>query len=406
MTKYIHYCWFGGKPLPKLAKKCIKSWEKYLPDYKIIEWNESNVDLEECKYLKEAYSNKKWAFVSDYVRTKVLYEMGGIYFDTDMEVTKDISKLLDNETFLGAEDSGFVAVGVWYEKHPKNSLPSELLKFYRSLSGFDLDNMYSYSIPKLITNKLSKCGYKMGINNVQKLNNNIIIYPRDYFYPISYDRQNNIFTENTCMIHYYDATWVPKWERREIRLVQLFGQTGAKRIMSMINGSKKAVKGSIKTILFPAVLYKRNKTKKGYISKCKNNLDNVLKEIKSNENYLVIYREDWLGTSYATKELFNNTLGIKELNIKELNEYFAERIIKANLDMVVFSAFDLSWLELVQLIKKKNPDQIIKVIWHGSNAVNTEDFDWKVLKNILSFNKRGLINSIAFVKKSMYDFYK
>ena len=95
MKKYIHYCWFGGKPLPKLAKKCIKSWKKYLPDYEIIRWSEENVDLEECPFIKEAYENKKWAFVADYARTKAIYEYGGIYFDTDMEVVKNIDELLN-----------------------------------------------------------------------------------------------------------------------------------------------------------------------------------------------------------------------------------------------------------------------------------------------------------------------
>ena len=93
MKKYIHYCWFGDKPLPKLAKKCIESWKKYLPDYEIIRWSEENVDLEECPFIKGAYENKKWAFVADYARTRALNEMGGIYFDTDMEVTKNIDEL-------------------------------------------------------------------------------------------------------------------------------------------------------------------------------------------------------------------------------------------------------------------------------------------------------------------------
>ena len=120
MEKIIHYCWFGDKPLPKLAKKCIKSWEKFLPDFKIMKWSEENVDLNECAFIKEAYDAKKFAFVADYARTKALNEYGGIYFDTDMEITKDISNLLNDETFLGEEDTGYVAVGVWFEKN-KNS---------------------------------------------------------------------------------------------------------------------------------------------------------------------------------------------------------------------------------------------------------------------------------------------
>ena len=93
--KYIHYCWFGDKPLPKLAKKCIESWKKYLPDYELKEWNESNSNVEECPFIKEAYENKKWAFVADYVRTKAMYEYGGIYFDTDMEIIKPIEDYLE-----------------------------------------------------------------------------------------------------------------------------------------------------------------------------------------------------------------------------------------------------------------------------------------------------------------------
>ena len=158
MQKYIHYCWFGEKPLPKLAKKCIKSWEKYLPDFKIIKWSEDNVDLSECAFIKGAYENKKWAFVADYVRCKALKEMGGIYFDTDMEVTKDISNLLENKTFLGVEDTGYVAVGVWFEQNKNAYLPRELLKKYQSFKEFDSENVSSFSIPIffLISIKLTR----------------------------------------------------------------------------------------------------------------------------------------------------------------------------------------------------------------------------------------------------------
>ena len=117
MKKYIHYCWFGNKPLSKLSKQCIKSWKKYLPDYEIICWNETNCNLNDCAFVKGAYENGKWAFVADYFRTKALNEYGGIYFDTDMKLTKDISKLLNDETFLGVEYGNSVAVGVWYEKN-------------------------------------------------------------------------------------------------------------------------------------------------------------------------------------------------------------------------------------------------------------------------------------------------
>ena len=160
MEKIIHYCWFGDNPLPKLAEKCIKSWKKHLPDFKIMKWSEENVDLNECAFIKGAYENKKWAFVADYVRAKVLNEYGGIYFDTDMEVTKDISHLLEDETFLGVEDSGFVAVGVWFEKNKNSFLSNELLKKYRSMKEFNVEKVSDISIPKMISEILEPCGLK------------------------------------------------------------------------------------------------------------------------------------------------------------------------------------------------------------------------------------------------------
>lgn len=104
ITKRIHYCWFGGKPLNNLGKKCLKSWKKYLPDYEIVEWNESNFDLNCCRYVQEAAKEKKWAFVSDYARYKILYEQGGIYFDTDVEVLKSFDDILANGAFMGCEN--------------------------------------------------------------------------------------------------------------------------------------------------------------------------------------------------------------------------------------------------------------------------------------------------------------
>ena len=105
IPKYIHYCWFGGKPLPEIAVKCIQSWKKFFPDYKIIEWNEDNFDLNSCDYCREAYEAKKWAFVSDYARFKILAEYGGIYFDTDVEVIKSFDDILQNDTLTNLTES-------------------------------------------------------------------------------------------------------------------------------------------------------------------------------------------------------------------------------------------------------------------------------------------------------------
>ena len=103
IPKVIHYCWFGGNPLPEMALKCIESWKKFLPDYEIKEWNEKNFDLNICEYVKEAYQAKKWAFVSDYARFWILYHEGGVYFDTDVEVIKPFEDIIENGAFMGCE---------------------------------------------------------------------------------------------------------------------------------------------------------------------------------------------------------------------------------------------------------------------------------------------------------------
>ena len=102
----IHYCWFGRNPLPDLALKCIASWRKYLPDYEIKEWNEDNFDVNIIPYTAEAYKAKKYAFVSDYARFYILYKYGGLYFDTDVEVIRPISDILNNGAFMGCECDG------------------------------------------------------------------------------------------------------------------------------------------------------------------------------------------------------------------------------------------------------------------------------------------------------------
>lgn len=111
IPKIIHYCWFGGKEKPELVNIYIATWKEFCPDYKIIEWNESNFDVAENDYCREAYEAHKWAFVSDYVRLKVLYEYGGIYMDTDVEVVKTFDEFLHYGAFSGYESKDKIPTG-------------------------------------------------------------------------------------------------------------------------------------------------------------------------------------------------------------------------------------------------------------------------------------------------------
>lgn len=405
MEKYIHYCWFGGKPLPKLAKKCIKSWQKYLPDYKIIEWNENNVDLEECPFIKEAYENKKWAFVADYARTKAIYEKGGIYFDTDMLITKNIDFLLDKETFLGVEDSMMVNAAVWGASKPHTNFAKKMLDFYKKQEHFDIDNIYKMSIPRIITRILDEYGFDPSLDEVQVLNKNIYVYPRPYFYPLSYNFKNNKFSENTCMIHYFDATWIPKKEQMETKMIRKIGQKPTQIVLTTYRFAKKVVKKTAKICLFPIVLYRRYKRKIN--DKYLKNLNNALEDIKSiNKDYLVMHNPEWLGVTSATIELFDSRVRCGELLRKKDIAKVAKSIIESNVNQVVFSAMCLGWKELAITLKKQNPKIKVKVFWHGSNSQVSEPYGWQRNIEIIELHKQGIIDVFATCKESILEFYK
>ena len=403
--KYIHYCWFGDKPLPKLAKKCIKSWKKYLPDYEIIRWSEENVNLDECPFIKEAYAKKKWAFVADYARTKAMYEYGGIYFDTDMEVTKNIDELLKtNGGFLGVEDSHMIACGVWYEAKEHSYLATKMLEFYRSQEHFDEENIYSISIPRIISSILND--YDPSLDENQDLKHNETIYKRDYFYPYSYDFQNNIFTDNTCMIHYYDASWVPKWEQRNNKIYRMFGEKNGNKVINFLSFTKRNVKRAAKLVLYPVVLYKRRKKiiTKEYIENVNNTFNDVSK--LKNSSYAVFVNPNWMGVRNATHELFDNVLYCTELYRKNDIKKIGNSIIDNNIKQIIFSGFCIGWIDLAKYLKSKNKDIKIKVFWHGNHSQVTEPYGWERNLEIIKYHKLGIIDVFATCKESLIDFYK
>lgn len=403
--KYIHYCWFGGKPLPKIAKKCIKSWKKYLPDYEIIEWNESNVDFNACPFVKEAYENKKWAFVADYARTKAIYEMGGIYFDTDMLIKKPIDFLLDKDTFLGIEDSMMVNAAVWGAKNPKSYFAKRMLDFYESQEHFDVDDMFKMSIPRIITKILNEFNFDPLKEEVQILNKDIYIYPREYFYPLSYDFNNNKFTEKTCMIHYFEATWLPKEVVFETKLVRKLGEKKAYFLINRVRFVKRIVKKAFKLLLFPIVLYRRYKTKisKKYIL----NIKQAINDIKNVKNdYIIIHNPEWLGVTNATIELFDSRVRCGEILRKKDIKKIGNLILKSNIKQVIFSAMCIGWKDLAIYLKNKNKEIKIKVFWHGSNSQVSEPYGWERNIEIFEMNKKGIIDVIGTCKESILEFYK
>lgn len=405
MEKTIHYCWFGGKKLPKKVKKCIKTWKKYLPDYKIKEWNEKNFDINSCNFVKEAYENKKWAFVSDYVRIYALYHEGGIYFDTDMKIIKDVSNIIDKDFVMGFEDSGYVGTAFIGVKEKKNKYIKEIMEYYNNISHFNPEILYDYANPVIITKILNKYN---GFNNddgIKIIDNNIYIYPREYFYPLSYDYSEKVYTKNTCMIHLFNATWTSRGERRTVWINRKFGPTIGNKINNFLNWIcnlrwrfMKRIKSIFNSLaLVYSIYFHRNKR----ISRIKENL------CTQKDNYLAICHPEWIGVKNATKYTFgNNVLEVREQYTKKEAKMIAQEIINAGKKLVVFNAFANGWEKIVIALKEIKPTIKIKLLIHGSNALLSEEYDWNVYNIMLDLYGKGKVDEIGFVKKSLYEFYK
>lgn len=216
VDKVIHYCWFGQKEKPESVKKMISSWKKYCPDYKIIEWNEDNSNLQECLYVKQAYENKKYAFVADYVRMKVLYEQGGVYLDTDVELTKNIDQFLENDMTISFQDDKYINTGLIITK-PKNSIIKKMIEYYQTHNfvkeDMSLDMKTNVSI---LTDILLLHGLQA--NNTNQQVEGITILTNDYFAPLNFQTRVMKKTENTHAIHWFDATWLSTNKRIQLKL--------------------------------------------------------------------------------------------------------------------------------------------------------------------------------------------
>lgn len=230
IPKKIHYCWFGGAPLPPLAEKCIASWRKLCPDYEIIRWDENNFDVNCCQYVKEAYDAKKWAFVSDYARFWVLYRQGGVYLDTDVELLKPLDAILDAGGFMGlqADEKPEVAPGLGMACPAGTALMGQLLECYHSRRFLNDDGTLNQAtVVDYTTEYLTRYGLTVS-EKVQEVAG-ILVYPKEYFCPMDYATGKLNITPNTYAIHHYSASWHDEKEQYAFRLQRKYTKVLSKR---------------------------------------------------------------------------------------------------------------------------------------------------------------------------------
>ena len=206
IPKKIHYCWFGGNPKPDSVQKCINSWKRFCPDYEIIEWNESNFDIHCMPFVEQAIEAKKYAFASDVARLMVVYENGGLYFDTDVEVVRNFDDLLENKAFLGFENNEYVASGLGFGSEADVEFFKRHIDAYRNEVFIKEDGSFNMlGCPRVATKLLVERGLVQ--NGQEQLVDNVRIYPTDYFNPFDSITGKLNKTNNTYSIHWYDASW-------------------------------------------------------------------------------------------------------------------------------------------------------------------------------------------------------
>ena len=208
----LHYCWFGYNKKPKLIQKCIASWRKYLPDWEIIEWNESNYDVTGNSYMWEAYGKKKWAFVVDFARFDILNRYGGVFLDTDVELLRTIpKKILQYEAFTGFESDNTVNPGLIYASEAGQIMLRCIIREYEGKCfGRKIDGRME-NIVDIVTDVL-KC-HGLETNNEFQIVEGLAVFPKEYFCCFNHETQSFEIANDTVSIHHYYASWSP-WYRR------------------------------------------------------------------------------------------------------------------------------------------------------------------------------------------------
>lgn len=236
IPKVIHYCWFGNNPLPFEVKKCINSWKKICPDYEIRRWDETNFDVYQNDFIKSAYGSKAWAFVSDYARLKIVYDEGGIYLDTDVELKKSLDELRKNEGFFVIQQEGhYCNTGLGFGAKKENEIVKTMLDLYDDLI-YSEENKFSIACPYLNTKALEKYGYSYS-DDVIVIHNNLVLPPR-FMDPIAPGKnKENLLCNDTVSIHHYSASWMDDKTVRRRKIIRIIGEKRIYKIKKILEGA-------------------------------------------------------------------------------------------------------------------------------------------------------------------------
>lgn len=371
----------------------------FFKDYEV-----KNIDEILKEYFDDSSIDKGNKLYNEYIKFKFLYDNGGLLLDGNFEFVKDITSFLRHDFFISYIDNKNISTNIIFAKGKKNKYVKQVLDLIEKNEYSDITEVFSK-----ILNKNLKNNY----NYLQVCNNELYIYPYEYFFPIDYEFIGKSFTDNVKAIYYMKDRKIPRKAKIKIKLARKYGVESFNYFFSILREIRNKL-GYKKYIMIQNLKKKFSVKEDPGIGNAINKLNEYInrnKEAKENNNeipvdYIIIHNPRWLGVTSATKELFENLVPLEEVFLNKNVDKISNMIIKSGVSQVIFSAFDYGWDKIAIKLKSLNPDIKIKSFWHGSHSQVIEKINWETNVMIINLHKKGIIDVMGTCKESLVNLYK
>lgn len=246
IPKILHLCWLSGDPYPPKIQKCLDSWKKYLPDYEVMLWDLNRFDLNSSPWVKQAFNAKKYAFAADYIRMYALYNYGGIYLDSDVEILKSFDDFLHLPYFAGAETAGTIEAAIMGAEKGCDWI-KVCLDYYEGRNFIKEDGQMDIRmLPEILTETIQKLKpihnlpSGSSINDLKNIDmqKEVYVLPCEYFSPKIFDSREVVLTPQTYAIHHYQNSWFSHkaflYYRTRTIFIRIFGYQLIRKIEKML----------------------------------------------------------------------------------------------------------------------------------------------------------------------------
>ena len=392
--------------MENIVVNCINCNEKFFQKYTNFfkKFKVIKVDDLIKKYNKENVIEKDNKLKDEYIKFKILYENGGLLIDGNFEFLYSLETFFENNFFISYSDDKNISTKLMYSNSKNNHFVKKIIDLIKENKFENITDLFADVLEKDMKNNY---------NSLQKFDNQIFIYPYEYFYPIDYEWIGKSFTDNTKAVYYEKDRKVPKKAKIKIKMAKKYGVESFNYFFSTLRTVKNNL-GYKKYIMTQNIKKKFSVKEDPGIDTAKEKLQEYininLEAEKSGKqlpiDYVIIHNPRWLGVTSATKELFKNLLPLEEVFLDKNVNLISDMILKSKVKQVIFSAFDYGWDKIAIRLKKLNPEIKIKSFWHGSHSQVIEKINWETNVMIINLHKQGIIDVMGTCKESLVNFYK